>query len=570
MNFYRALFTSGLILLSIFSNGSLALAEKPENTAISDISAVLLKTLERSKYEEQYVYLVLNNIRTHASDRVALTANDIKRIEEQKIQQHRQHTIQNLIRHDMDFDGTVTLTEIEQSLTPSKYSNQQHRDNFINSIMKADANEDGVVTREEMIAYADQELEKKPYRNNRQSKELQELLALDPNNDKKLSAKELAEISIKAFRAFDSDNDGTLSEDEKKNIRDMNKSKQEQERLAIAGCMPTKAENNEKIIFISAYEGNAISTISVAGQEKETNVIPVQIDNGDEKLYIVAASFSPTIWQFKGDTDRISKLLLAGPRATDSNVGEKHKINTGATGVTADKITFQNAHACGIANAYNKDPSKKKTALAALKRILGRQPDLYYSEYNVTGFHIFRERVNTDISKEIEDSQKNPPDGFDEDLWSKHIQYMPGGVIDLTGEKIVSDSPAIPYEVLPKWAGFSKLAYEGAIIPANNKNSRDNKNSTVIISGPGRSSITINNIGNIKLEKNGSKVSFERGNRVKIVKNIPYYPSGLYGGYSAEIIIGKGIKPPKGTPGHSTVILEETGKKIAGPGMHQR
>ena len=137
--------------------------------------------------------------------------------------------------------------------------------------------------------------------------------------------------------------------------------------------------------------------------------------------------------------------------------------------------------------------------------------------------NIFGERINTDISKKIEQDQKEPPEGFDPNLWRKHIQNMPGGVINLNDKEVVSDSPAIAYEVLPKWAGFSKLAYEGAVV--------------------------------------GS------GSAVKIVKNIPYSPSGLYGGYSAEITVGKGVEPPKGIPGHSRVKSEETGKQIAGPFM---
>jgi Ca2+-binding EF-hand superfamily protein len=533
MKFYRILFIIGIVLLSTFPNISPAQAEQPEvYDSPSDIPDALMRMLRMANYEEQYVFQALATIRQNAADYVSLSASDLKVVEEKKVQGQRQRQVQSLMRYDTDVDGKITRDEVEQSLSSSRHSKQTYKEDAINKTMQADLDKDDVLTREEIVKFADQELKelsKKYKKYNRQGNQLEDILDLDPNNDKKLTVDELKSLAIKAFRTVDSDGNGILSEDEKKIVQEINNERQKLARIISPDCTFPRPEEDEKVVFIGVYEGKAVSTISVAGQVSETNVIPVQIDKGDEKLYIITSASSPVIWQFEGETDRVSKLLLTGPSmppGTDNNDSGGDKINVGATGVAADKITFRHASECGAHSAYDKN--KKQQALAALEKLLGRQPDLFFSEYGVIGLHIFGERINTDISEEIKEAQKEPPKGFEANLWKSHIRFMPGGVIDLKNEKIVSDSPAVPYEVLPKWAGFSKLAYEGAISH---------------VSGP---------------------------NRVKIVKDIPYYPSGLYGGYLAEILIGKGVEPPKGSAGHSNITLEETGELIAGPLMHRK
>lgn len=64
------------------------------------------------------------------------------------------------------------------------------------------------------------------------------------------------------------------------------------------------------------------------------------------------------------------------------------------------------------------------------------------------------------------------------------------------------------------------------------------------------------------MNRNTPQINFGTSSAIKIVKNIPYYPSGLHGGYATTIIIGKGVEIPKGDAGHSKIISEETGEAI--------
>ncbi len=50
----------------------------------------------------------------------------------------------------------------------------------------------------------------------------------------------------------------------------------------------------------------------------------------------------------------------------------------------------------------------------------------------------------------------------------------------------------------------------------------------------------------------------------RIVKPITHMPPSMGGAHSVKLIVAKGVPVPPGSPGHSCVILEETGVATAG------
>ncbi|WP_435640950.1 hypothetical protein [Micavibrio aeruginosavorus] len=530
--------------------------------SFSDIPAPLSRRLMTSQYHEQYIAQVLGIIRQGAQDKTSLTPDDINALKEKQNNELRRRQVQKIMTYDTDFDGKVTRNEVVSSLTAR---NEKHIDRKTDQIMATDIDNDSVIMTDEMSTIKEN---KESGGGSGTSLELAEVLALDPNKDGKLSILELATMAEKAFRTLDVNADGILSETEIADMRKEANAQAETSRKISSNCSLPKPQTDEKIIFIGVYEGNTVSTVSVAGQTAETNVIPVQIDKGSEKLYIVTSAFSPVIWQLTGDTDRVERIILAGrsmPEGTDNNDIGGNYINAGVTGVSQNKVTFQRARDCGLHTGYDsQDNRKKETTLNVLKKLLGRSPDLFFSTYGVTGLHIFGDRINSDISAKLEDQQKQAPDGFEKNLWAKHLRYMPGGLIDLKAADVVSDGPVVRYDVLPKWAGMAKLAHDGAIVPESGRGSVG-----VRITGKGLPSVTVmgvDGVENIQMNNTASsQIQFETANVFKIVKSIPYFPSGLYGGYSTKFVLGKGVALPKGNPGHSTVISEETGNVISEP-----
>jgi|GEM_PF-2405081 Ca2+-binding EF-hand superfamily protein len=563
----KKLLVAGAVICISWVGTAQAQKETPSDVypSFSDIPLPLSQGLMGSQYPEKYVSQILEVIRQTARDNSNLTADDIKTIKEKADNDRRRRQVQEIIAYDSNFDGNITRDEIVGVLSSSPgRGNEQFIGNQASRIMDADIDKDGVITTEEMSTIRDK---KDRYSSYRYRDDPSSFLELDPDGDGKLTIAELTGLAEKAFRTVDVNADGILSRKEMDAIQGTSRQYRDLADRLSPSCTLPKAQAGEKIVFIGVYEGKAVSTMSVAGQEEETNAIPLQIDEGNEKLYIVTSAVTPVIWQLKGNTSRVARIVLAGgstQKDTSKNAVGEERINVGVTGVPKDKVTFSRAQDCGMVFGYEQEGTKKKLTLDILTRLLGRSPDLYFAQHGVTGLHVFGDRINTDISTAIEESQKQAPPGFERNSWSKHIRFMPGGLIDLKGQEIISDAKAVPYEVLPKWAGIAKLVYDGAIVPDGSSSS------AVIVTRPGQDSLTIEGIENIRLhEAATTRVEFDMGRKLKIVKDIPYYPSGLHGGYSAYFIIGKGVTPPKGSAGHSDVILEETGEQISGPGMHR-
>lgn len=83
----------------------------------------------------------------------------------------------------------------------------------------------------------------------------------------------------------------------------------------------------------------------------------------------------------------------------------------------------------------------------------------------------------------------------------------------------MSSKPAIAYSVMPGKIGLSRLIAEGA-------------------------------------------VEYTPDGFYLIKKPIERFPSNLAGANSVKFILGKGVKLPAGSPGHSVVFSEETGECV--------
>jgi hypothetical protein len=391
----------------------------------------------------------------------------------------------------------------------------------IERAMVGDLNKDGILTREEAIIFSDQKTEQ-DYSRRGHVNSLERFLELDPNDDGKLHIHELRILASKAFRFMDKNQDQILSDQEHKyvtRIRNVN-------RKAVAAkerCDIPKAGPHEKLVYINVHGGETVSNISVAGQEHKTHATPVKIGVGEEKLYIVASSITPMIWKFYGQTERISKLVLMGPSIKIGDNKEelsKNYTNAGATGVSGDNVTFRNARLCGMASLLR----NPKMVSSELQKYTGQTLDLFYGSQSAIGLHIFDGRINTDTSEDIKSAAQKAPSGFDDAFWKKFVNLSSGGVLHFDQKDIVSNAPIEPYLVLPEFAGFAKLAYEGYVTQDT-----------------------------------------QSGRGVKIIKNILYFPSGLKGGHSAKITLAKGVDIPKGGAGHSKVFLEDTGEQLPWP-----
>lgn len=193
-------------------------AEEPVNPAIAAVPLPLLKTALSFKDlpEDEYIKRNLVILREYGRTKDQLDLQDINAIREKSVMLLRRVQVQVLIAYDRDFDGRVSREEIEAAIS-EKPNNKEMNKEIITvkteKIMKLDRNSDGIIDTQEMSTLPDDAHPEIL------SKDQEALLSLDPNGDGVLTMMELEQIARGAFKTFDTDNDGTLSKQERSAVR---------------------------------------------------------------------------------------------------------------------------------------------------------------------------------------------------------------------------------------------------------------------------------------------------------------------------------------------------------------
>ena len=536
--------------------------------SISAIPAPLRQlVLSGAQYPEQYIDRAVSIIRNNGRDKTALDMEDIQTKKDQLLDQERRRQVEKLISYDKNFDGRVTRDEIIATLSANKFSHpsDDELNRRVSEIMAADANGDAAVDVKEMADYATKHFQSETHNFNAVSPEA--ILALDPNGDGKITVTELTELAQKAWRTIDANKDGTLSPEELAPLRALDQQQREVAQITPKCTMPS-ATSSETVIFIGESEGKAVSSVSVAGQAEETDVIPLVVGNTSRNLYIIAAATTPVIWQMTGAVDRISNLVLIGPsilvpgsvRLEGRNPSdavnqaiEAAKVNAGETGVPSGRVAFLHAQSCGFKPFY--DPQHQDFIKLALTKMIGRGPDLFLTEKSATALHLLDDHITHDVADAIESAQQQAPDGYDANAWRIHTKLMPGGLANLRKDDVVSDAPVEDYKALPRWAGVAKLIHEGILEPV-----------------PGHRSMSF--VGDIQMPVSGTGTqrfvngmppgleALENNYAYRIVGPLEYFPPGNrgHGAMLPEYILPKGMTMPKGEVGPISLICEETGK----------
>ncbi|MEZ0259656.1 MAG: hypothetical protein ACAH80_01515 [Alphaproteobacteria bacterium] len=494
-----------------------AMAEEESIAAFDDpqdIPDVLKEKLRYgNNFEEQFVSSLLQPIRSIGRDHKSIDREDIERVRKRDLAQRRSQQYVQLLRFDLDYDGKITGTELRKVFMDEQGENanpESCNDLADRQMKQHDVDGDGEISLQEMAALpADGR-----GNDGNGSRENERLLALDTNGDGKLTVEEMETLARKAFATVDGDGDGSISPEESSAFNELRRAtrfesaggsfRDRLEKLKqICGAPPAK--EGDKVVFLNVYAGAALSTHSVAGQDDTTTVVRVNISKGEDSLHIVAASGKPVIWQVTGETSRVSVFVAAGPATRAEKT-----VKAGVTGLDAAKIVFVKLRDCIPVASQDPNSVEGIQAVAAVKAMAGR-------DVSSAGHAVAAQAF--DVAPPVTSGKTETPkgEGYDPALWALVLAQNPGGIADLKGAPIVTGAKAEAYTVLPQEAGLAQLVKEGKIVKQP-----------------------------------------EPAGDYKIVKEIPRYPSGLTGAHAVRFILGKGIKPPAGDPGHSCVMLEET------------
>lgn len=100
-------------------------------------------------------------------------------------------------------------------------------------------------------------------------------------------------------------------------------------------------------------------------------------------------------------------------------------------------------------------------------------------------------------------------------------RFYAGGIVEIDPNDVFAPPKAQAYDVLPQQAGLLQLLRAGSL--------------------------------------EGTHDGY-----FLITKPIARFPAGLNGAHGVKIIVKKGVPLPAGNPGHSMVIMEETGECVSG------
>ena len=259
----------------------------------------------------------------------------------------------------------------------------------------------------------------------------------------------------------------------------------------------------DMLLMVINAEANMFSTVSIAGQDKETGAYAVTVEPGPDVILVLKAD-EPTIWKIAGDVQRIKRLVMPE--------------NNGAVGLERSRIFFST----GCADAlYTRRP---------IGANVPRRNNVFVGPEKV--------RIEKDVSP-----SPSPAKGFDPIGWENVVRFRDKGVLTIDPASVVSLHPAENYLVMPNVAGFSQLLHEGVLELVGDRE--------MVFPNVTRNG-----------ERDTKRVHFYDG--FKIVRPMKRLPAGMSGSRSAEFTLKIGVPIPPGEPVHSCVREEGTRKPLAG------
>ncbi|MFC7053056.1 EF-hand domain-containing protein [Hansschlegelia quercus] len=466
---------------------------RAQKTPDDPLPTYMSTALFPSTFVEGYIASALRPLRDADLQGDGLDSADVEIAGKRAWALARSRVASEFVLLDLNGDGSVTADERARAALVRRRGFSQLQDRIFTGW---DSDHDGVVTLSEALSSA------RPYERDAQ---VADLMRFDADGDGKVQASELEAAARRAFAKFDLNNDGLIDHEESQKVRQQ--ARRIVETVAEdrrAACELPPPGKDDLIVAFGVYEGNAIPTVTVAGQDKETTTAKLEIEPGDRPLYVVVSSYDAMIWQVAGATSRMSRLVLISSQSTSDG-----RSAAGATGLPGDKVTIAGPGECR--GYFDRSDSPVGVMVRnAMTAALGRAPDVMAGAYSVISASV--PSLAWAKAKTPRD-QKDTPAGYDPQTWLDASRYTPGGVVEIDPAAVVSASPAASYEVLPGQMGLARLVSSGELVRENNW--------------------------------------------FKVVKPIPRFPAGLGGAMAVSFVIAKGVPAPAGSPGHSCVTYED-------------
>jgi Ca2+-binding EF-hand superfamily protein len=498
---------------------------------------------------EQVRATVFQQFRMSNPDERGVTPGGIETLRLVQAAQTRAQTLAQILSQDLDGDGRVTRDELTAALgprarqpihangiqlDPSPDQVRQQLEKLVADALAPDLDRNGVITPEEMKRHSDARVSQ--LRTQLRAEQYVPMF-LDGDADGVVSRAEFEAAARREFDEADTNRDGRISTEEAKAFgerlaavrraatqREQERLRQAQMEAAVRSCNAEKPAASARIVLLGAYEGKALSNVSIGGDDRETTVANIEVAPGREPLFLVVTSYDAMIWRVWGATERVSGILAisgAGDKATG-------QPRVGVVGLPRDKVRF--GEKAGCINYFTE--KEGGAAAKSVETLFGRKPDEVAGIYGIQSIKV-PGLQHIAANPEAASTIRLPETGPGAAMWKEMLRFNPAGLANIDPAEVVSPLPARRYRVLPQQAGLAQLLEEGALTVAGTSRS-------ILIEGPNITPVT--NPGAFLITR---KTTF---------------PAGLNGAHSVRFILARGVPMPDGSPGHSCVIQEDTGK----------
>ncbi len=260
--------------------------------------------------------------------------------------------------------------------------------------------------------------------------------------------------------AFDKNNDQKVTRDE---------FELELKKIKFQQCPFPQISEDAKLVFLISESGGQPSMVSASGFADVTKVSNLYIPEDAPKMYIVATSKAPIIYNISGNTDRIEKFVVQGSRNTNQAIRALNLANAGVIGVPKERISFL-GKLCLLHNGpYSREPipyglERQNKMSNRLMSRLSHPVDVILSEYQLNEVSVPNGySLDTKIGNQKERMA----------TWKEIYNTWNKSYFDTELHKIISPTSPVRYEILPGKEGIKQLVRDGKIKLLRNEGARN-------------------------------------------------------------------------------------------------
>jgi hypothetical protein len=440
--------TKPLFALLAFSLCTTALhaaaAEPAKPKTLADYPQSISQIIQRSTLLESAVSQLHSMVFKRNGGTDSLSKEDIAEQKQQQIQQMRVSQVSQVLRHDLNNDGSVTLDEIKAALSKVRHR-QTHSiyDRQIEQMMQLDSDGDNSISYPEMRDLKPEQMESIE----RRFSIHEDLLKLDPTPDTPLTLEDLRNITKSAFALADTDGNNVLSDEEKEALMPVTRSHHPSRHTRIQTEEKLDTPKDNEIHVVGIYEGNERTDGVIHGPQAK-----ISIDRPGQKVTLFLTSYDRVLWMIDPSEKTTIDQIVISSYTDGSKIlvdGKERKPD-----VKLKKNIF----------TYKEDSSRFRELLTVIKHMTGHDRISSFSgKYGAPeeGFSIQEVSDDVDLKESRLEDLLAPADKIPKATFTGIVNGVPAEY-DLQGNRVKSLPTRVAGSIeVPEEEAFYRLTSKG-------------------------------------------------------------------------------------------------------------